>query len=421
MKRTPLLIGGTLIVAVIAYAVKSQGGEAVPEIEYRYAKVEKGELLRSISATGIAVASTTVDVKSKAGGNVIRLLVAEGSRVKKGDLIALIDPADTQSIYDQAAADLRSSDARASQADSNVDLQIAQSATTLADARAALDAAKVRLRRAAIEEKRQPSLTDSAVRTAQANLDSATAAVERLEKVTIPQNNRDAQSALEQAEVGRNIAQSVLKRQESLVEKGYVATSAVETARNALAQAEAAYQNAKQRSQTLEAAQSADLRSSRLEVARAEAAVGQAKANIAQDDVARTNLAEAREAVRQAEIAVTRAVGDQQQIGIRRRDVDAARAATVRSRVAVQNAKTQLDSTRVYAPRDGVVTMKYLEEGTIIPPGTSTFAEGTSLVQLADVTQLFIECAVDEADVGNVKAGQAVRIISEAYPNETLE
>jgi hypothetical protein len=98
-----------------------------------------------------------------------------------------------------------------------------------------------------------------------------------------------------------------------------------------------------------------------------------------------------------------------------------AQASTKRNQVAVQNAKVQLDSTTVVAPRDGVVTKKYLEEGTIIPPGTSTFAQGTSLVQISDVTQLYVECAVDEADIASVRDGQKVRIVTEAFPGEFLD
>jgi HlyD family secretion protein len=69
----------------------------------------------------------------------------------------------------------------------------------------------------------------------------------------------------------------------------------------------------------------------------------------------------------------------------------------------------------VLSPRDGVVTLKYLEEGTIIPPGTSTFAQGTSLVQVSDVHKMFVDCTVDEADIASVALGQKVRVTTEAY------
>ena len=144
-----LILGG--------WAYQSRSTEKPTEVEYRYAKVAKGELVRSISATGQVVATTAVDVKSKAGGIVVKLAVEEGTIVKKGDLIARIDPADTQAAYDQANADLVSGGAKASQAEDTYRLQIAQSKTEIDDAHASLDTAKVRLARAKVQYVRQPT------------------------------------------------------------------------------------------------------------------------------------------------------------------------------------------------------------------------------------------------------------------------
>ena len=105
---------------------------------------------------------------------------------------------------------------------------------------------------------------------------------------------------------------------------------------------------------------------------------------------------------------------------LRQADIHAAVAAERHNEVAVTNAKVQLDSTTVVAPRDGVVTLKYLEEGTIIPPGTSTFAQGTSLVQLSDVHKMYVDCTVDEADIAAVQMGQKVKVTTEAYKDKPV-
>src|SRR5688572_22129841 len=138
-------IVGLLIAGAGGYWWFTRNGDAAEgDIEYRYAKIERGELVRSISATGALVASTMVDIKSKAGGKVVRLAVDEGSIVKRGDLIAEIDPSDTRSVYDQASADLTSAQARAEQAEANFRLQVANSRTSVADAQSALASARVR-------------------------------------------------------------------------------------------------------------------------------------------------------------------------------------------------------------------------------------------------------------------------------------
>lgn len=421
MKKPVILIIALIAAVVIGFFAFGQQKPAEPEIEFRYAPIAKGNLIRSISATGQVVADTTVDVKSKAGGKVVKLVVEEGSVVKAGDLIALIDPADTQSVYEQAQADLDSANARVEQARKNFDLQVAQNVTAVAEARSNLASAKVRLERAKLEMTRQPKLTRSAVETAKASLATAKTALDRLQKVEIPQQRNDAEANLRSAKVGLDNANAELKRQVKLEELGYVASSSVERARTAVASAQNAYDVAEQRTKTLKESFESQITAAQLDLNRANANYALAQANSAQDGITRTDMAEATQAVKTAEINLQQAEDGRIQAEVRRNEFVSAQASTKRNQVAVQNAKVQLDSTTVVAPRDGVVTKKYLEEGTIIPPGTSTFAQGTSLVQISDVTQLYVECAVDEADIASVRDGQKVRIVTEAFPGEFLD
>ena len=60
----------------------------------------------TVSSTGIVQPVLTVDLKSKASGEIIELPIEEGDYVKKGDLIAKLDAKTTKNIHDQAVADL---------------------------------------------------------------------------------------------------------------------------------------------------------------------------------------------------------------------------------------------------------------------------------------------------------------------------
>lgn len=420
MKTRLLVIGGlAAIVAVFWYVLRT--GSKEPELEYRYAPVVKGEIVRSITATGVLVALTTVDVKSKAGGIVEQLVVDEGSEVKKGDLIAIIDPRDTQASYSQAEADLRQATARAAQAKVSYDLQIAGSKTSVEDAQVALETARIRLARAQLEAERQPTLTESNLTSAKAQLDLAKQDLDVYERVTAPQIRRDVSGSLARAKADFDAAEADYIRQQELLKRGFVSQSAVERAKAALEAARASYTSASQRSQTLDREITAEMERLRLALKRAQATHDDAVAQRSQVDIARRNLEESRKAVQQAEINLQKMIDAQLNNRIRQNEVVAAEAGTVRSKVALDNAKVQLESTTVVAPRDGVVTMKYLEEGTIIPPGTSTFAQGTSIVQLSDVSKLFMECLVDEADISDVRKGQQVRITTEAFPGRQFQ
>lgn len=419
-KRLPLIIVFALALLGV-WAFVFRGRETKHEVEYHYAKVERGEVAQSIQATGQLVAFTSVDVKSKAGGIVNYLAVDEGSIVKKGQLIARIDPADTQAAYDQAAADYASAAAHVDSAKVSYKLQVAQSATDVRSAQTDLETARIRLHRAELQTVRQPQLSSLSVSTAQAAYDEAVVALQRLDQVTLPQTKRDALGTVEQTRIALATATSQRKRDQALLGKGYIAQADYDKDATAEEQAKQAYETAKQRASTLDADLRTTRRSQVATVARLKASLDQAKAQMSDKDIAIENLNEARKAVETAKVNLQKAIDNRRNEAVRQADIDSAVAATKHNQVAVANAKVQLDSTTVVAPRDGVVTLKYLEEGTIIPPGTSTFAQGTSLVQLSDVHQMFVDCTVDEADIAAVKTGQRVRVTTEAYKGTPVE
>jgi HlyD family secretion protein len=57
-----------------------------------------------------------------------------------------------------------------------------------------------------------------------------------------------------------------------------------------------------------------------------------------------------------------------------------------------------------------------VDEGTIITSGLSLNSTGSSIVQLGDTTRMYVDVAVDEADIASVKVGQKVDVSLDAYP-----
>ena len=96
----------TAAVAVIVigggfYLVNSGKGD-IPT--YRVEKVDRGDLLVAISATGTLSADTTVLVGSQVSGRIAKLYADFNSTVKKGALLAQLDPTFLQAALDQAKA-----------------------------------------------------------------------------------------------------------------------------------------------------------------------------------------------------------------------------------------------------------------------------------------------------------------------------
>src|SRR3954470_9676356 len=76
---------------------------------YRFAAVQRGSLQSSVSATGSLSAVRTVQVGTQVSGQVSAIYVDFNDKVKKGELIARIDP----TLQQQAVADAQAGVARA--------------------------------------------------------------------------------------------------------------------------------------------------------------------------------------------------------------------------------------------------------------------------------------------------------------------
>ena len=90
------------------------------EAEYFTAKVEKGDIRDVIQATGTINPVTSVQVGSQVSGLISKLYVDFNSKVKKGQLIAEIDPSLFQGAVLQARADLQNAQASLASAKSNL-------------------------------------------------------------------------------------------------------------------------------------------------------------------------------------------------------------------------------------------------------------------------------------------------------------
>ncbi len=119
-RRRYLYIGGSLlaiVAIVLAVTAATRGGTKIDPT--KLAKVEKGDLAKSVVATGKVQPITKVEVKSKASGIVKKLYVDAGDRVKSGQLLCELDKEEIAAQVNSARAQLTASEAnsRAAEAD----------------------------------------------------------------------------------------------------------------------------------------------------------------------------------------------------------------------------------------------------------------------------------------------------------------
>ncbi|MEO7453887.1 MAG: efflux RND transporter periplasmic adaptor subunit [Fimbriimonadales bacterium] len=422
MKRTITIFVVVFSLLFLAWWFFLKGSsDGLADVTYRTAEVERGDVVQSFSATGVLQPLTVVDVKSKAGGEVVALAVEEGTLLKRGDLVARIDPRDTQAIYEQAVADMTSTQARKNQINYQLLMQISNSETDIKNAESQLRSSRIQLLTLEARAKAQPELTEAAISQAQASYEVSSKDLDLLRQVTIPETRSQVRGDLDSAKAQMDAALANRNRNKNLLAKGYVSAQAAEAAESAYQAALASHRNAQERQRTLESNLQSQLVQAEARQRQAMASLQSARTNSIEVGATARQLQQAREDVQQAETAIVRAKANKRQVDVSRNELKAADAAIIRSKVERDNAKVQLDSTTVVSPRDGVVILKYLEEGTIIPPGTSVFSEGTSIVQIADVSKMYVEVQVDEADIAAVKVGQHVNVRLESTPEAPLQ
>ncbi len=113
-------IAGVVIIAVAGTAVMhlARGTQIDPN---RIAKVQRGDVARSVVATGTIEPITKVEVKSKASGIVEKLFVDINNRVHKGQELAQLDQEEIQAEVDAQRAQLAAAEANVSTYQANID------------------------------------------------------------------------------------------------------------------------------------------------------------------------------------------------------------------------------------------------------------------------------------------------------------
>ncbi|HEY6122797.1 MAG TPA: efflux RND transporter periplasmic adaptor subunit [Pyrinomonadaceae bacterium] len=260
-RKQRLLLAFCGMVTIVGFGFYFWGNQA-SAAEYMTSKVERGNLRNTVTATGTLQAVTTVQVGSQASGTISALYADFNSIVKKGQVIAQLDPAVSKAQVDQSRANLEQARASLQQAVAGV----ANSRAGITDAQAKAAAA------------------GSTAQGEQANVSSA-----------------QANLAVLKAQL--DDAASFLHQQESLVQSGVIAQRDLETAQTAYKAAEAKYQQGQaqlnQAQLSQQSAAGAGIAQSQAQLQQSKAQVQQAQAQVVQ---AQAQVQQAEAALRMAEV-----------------------------------------------------------------------------------------------------------------------
>jgi len=85
----------------------------------------------------------------------------------------------------------------------------------------------------------------------------------------------------------------------------------------------------------------------------------------------------------------------------------------------LEEAQEDLSKTTIVAPHDGIVTLLDVVEGQVISGATSV-SNGTELITIAQLGELYMEANINEVDVERLNLGQEARLSFDAIPDFDL-
>lgn len=179
------------------------------KLTFLKAQVTRGSIESVISATGTLAATRSVAVGSRVSGNVVRMYADFNTPVRRGQLIAEIDPSTFETTLEQRRASLRSAETQRLQAqvaERRADVDVRNAETNIISQRAAVARAKSQSDDAKRRWDIQKGLADSgiasrdAVDTAKATYDQALLSLETAEAQL-----RQAEANLEATKAQREV------------------------------------------------------------------------------------------------------------------------------------------------------------------------------------------------------------------------
>jgi len=118
-------------------------------------------------------------------------------------------------------------------------------------------------------------------------------------------------------------------------------------------------------------------------------------------DTIQAKYKDAQAKLRSAEVDVRKA--KEIAIPMARKEVERARSALVSAQKKLEDAQERLRETTVRSPINGTVLQRCRDVGEMIQSGTQSLTGGTVLMEIADVSEVYMVASVDEADIGKVR------------------
>lgn len=346
-------------------------------------------------------------VSPKISAYVVKIYVTENQFVKKGDLLLELDAQEAETKLAQAKAALQTALANRTKAEASVSLTRVAGRADVNQAKSNLQTTKSNVEQTRLASSSKQNDIEQARRqttTAEANLRQVQAQVAAA-KASIDQAKSQVNSAQSRFEVAR----LERDRDKRLFDGGIVSRQELDQSNRELSEAQAALVSAEKQVEITQSRLIALQRQIEVETSR----LNEAKAKIisAESDY-RQSLAQINLVASQADESAGRlqeANSLPAQIAVGQSDVEIAAAQVEQAQAAVNQAELELSYTKIYAPQDGYISRRAVQEGQLVQSEQTLMA----------VTQgtIWVVANFKETQIEKMKVGQAVDIYVDAYPS----
>ena len=297
-------------------------------------------------------------------------------------------------------ARLAASKASLQQAEENYALTKRQNEISISRAQASLNESNARLRQTSAPTRTQDLLQ------AQQNLIRAQQAVVRARQGVV-----NARQSVTRAQAQVTNLELTFKRRQSLVAKGFVSQSDVDSVETQVTVAKADVETAKSGVQSA---------LSDVQGAVSDEAAARQRVSLLKEGTQREVIETAKMAVKTAEIGLQSERANAAQGNLRLRDIERARAEITQIENQLAQQLVQLSETKIVAPIGGEIISKNIEEGELIASATAGFAQGATIVGIADLNRMQVRVNINEVDVARVRVGQPVEVRVDGVPNKVF-
>jgi len=119
--------------------------------------------------------------------------------------------------------------------------------------------------------------------------------------------------------------------------------------------------------------------------------------------VAQDNVKALEDQVHASEAQISVAQANRQQVSVQESDMAATRAQVAQASALKNQAQTQLGYTKVFAPLDGIVSVRVARQGEVVQAGAP-------IVTILDVDHLWVQADVEETYVDQITFGQKLTV-----------